>query len=161
MPGAEAKKASPPSSGPAADCPPGSATECKQPAVAKRASESRLKTKRNEAFFWSGIEASVASEMAAAKGGYTLESFMHAHGVESPDPSDPDALKKWEALSREFAENASGEVGVFMNPDRSKPNSVWNRIELPALENNPNVTKVTQTDVTTGKETVLFERKTT
>jgi hypothetical protein len=39
-----------------------------------------------------------------------------------------------------------------------RPGSTWERIELPALKNNPNVTKITVIDPETGSETVIFQR---
>ena len=43
----------------------------------------------------------------------------------------------WEITSRRFSEGASGRVNTFVNG--AHPNSIFNRIELPALQNNPNV----------------------
>ncbi len=120
---------------------------------------SRLATEPNKTFFWSGVSEGDAAAIAQSKGGYTLESFLRAKGIESPgDPfADPKIFAEWEALSKEFAQNASGEARVVLGAN-VRPNSVWNRIELPELKANTKVTKIIAIDPTTGAETTIFQR---
>jgi len=63
----------------------------------------------------------------------------------------------WEEASRKFAMGARGEIRAVVG-DTVKPNGVWQRVELPALKDNPNVTKIIEVDARTGRETVIFTR---
>jgi hypothetical protein len=49
-------------------------------------------------------------------------------------------LPVWEAVSRKLAESASGAVEAWVSG--ASDQSVWNRIELPALMNNPRITSI-------------------
>lgn len=116
-----------------------------------------LGTAPDEAFFWSGSTDRVggaerAAELAREGGGKTLEDILRERGI--PEPT---TMEGWIELSRELAEGASGEVRAVVGAN-SRPNSVWETVELPALLANPNVTKITVIDPKTGAETVLFER---
>lgn len=50
------------------------------------------------------------------------------------------AIRPWEVLSGRFAQGASGRVAVFV--ENASPSSIFNRIENPILEANPNVTEI-------------------
>jgi RHS repeat-associated protein len=65
--------------------------------------------------------------------------------VDSPSPlisslSERQKNELWDIVSGRFAAAASGEVNAFVVPRRS--DSTWDRIEKPALQNNPNVTAI-------------------
>jgi hypothetical protein len=116
-----------------------------------------LGAKPNESFFWSGSTDGIggverAAELARAGGGKTLEDLLRERGI--PEPTTMDG---WIELSRQFAQEASGEVRAVVG-ESTRPNSVWESVELPALMNNPNVTKITIIDPKTGAETVIYQR---
>ncbi|GAA3586146.1 hypothetical protein GCM10022419_080350 [Nonomuraea rosea] len=141
-------------------------------------------TAKGAAFFWSGrtkLESGeflnagpkAAADIAETKGGTTLESLMDSRGIPQanwdpnkmewdPDETAWDLLKAhvddaWKQVSLTYARNASGEVRVVLG-ESLRPGNVWESTEFPALKRNPNVTKITQIDLVTGRETVIFER---
>lgn len=123
-----------------------------------------LKTKPNEAFFWSGKTngtggQDVALNIARAKGGITLEGLIAKNKITMPewDINNPKAIKAWEDVSATYAEQVSGEVRAVIG-ENLRPGNVWENVELPRLKNNPKVTKITTIDPVTGVETVIFER---
>jgi hypothetical protein len=75
-------------------------------------------------------------------GGKTFDD-MHLYDSGSP-VSQAQADKVWERLSERYAENAQGDVTAWSHNPR--PGSIWNTVERPALERNPNVTKITVVD---------------
>lgn len=118
-------------------------------------------TATDQAFFWSGRTEGVggpgiASELAAGKGGTTLEGLVAQRGINLPtyDPANPASVAAWEQASQSYAEQASGTVYAVVG-QTLRSDSVWSRIELPALESNPNVTKIVTIDPVTHIETVL------
>ena len=74
------------------------------------------------------------------------------------NPNDPNSIRAWENLSREYAKNASGTVRAVVGKS-TRPGSVWEIIELPELIKNPKVNKIIKIDPVTGKTTVIFVRK--
>ncbi|MFZ0040657.1 MAG: hypothetical protein WAK93_05075, partial [Solirubrobacteraceae bacterium] len=119
-------------------------------------------TATDQAFFWSGRTegvggADIASELASGKGGTTLESLVAQRGIRLPeyDPSDPASVAAWESASRQYAEQASGTVYAVVGKSL-RPGSVWEEVELPALEDNPNVTRIVRIDPKTHAETVIY-----
>jgi hypothetical protein len=56
------------------------------------------------------------------------------------------ALEVWKRLSQRYAENARGDVTAWAH--EARPNSIWNTVERPALESNPDVGKITVVDPT-------------
>src|SRR5690348_9470346 len=58
--------------------------------------------------------------------------------------SQAHADKVWSRLSERYAENASGDVTAWSHNPR--PGSIWNTIERPALERNPDVRKIMVVD---------------
>lgn len=116
-----------------------------------------LSTPPDEAFFFSGTTdgiggAARAAEIAHSRGGKTLEDVLRERGI--PVPTTPEGFIE---LSRQFAEQASGEVRVVLG-DTRRPDSIFDNVELPALRSNPNVTRITVIDPATGQESVLFVR---
>jgi hypothetical protein len=123
-----------------------------------------LQTEPGTAFFWSGRTRGSggkerAAEVATGKGGETLEMLIEKRGIKMPDWDDtnPESVKAWSDISREFAAGASGEVRAVLG-ENVRANSIWLREELPALKRNLNVTKITAIDPKTLVETVVFAR---
>ncbi len=120
---------------------------------------SQFKTKPNEATFWSGLGSGgpeKAKAFTRSSGGKTLEQLMEERGIELPvfDRNNPASLSAWDEASRMFAQGASGDVKAVLG--NVNPQSVWNRIELPALKANPNITSITGVDPVTGLAKVLW-----
>jgi RHS repeat-associated protein len=94
--------------------------------------------------FWSG-EGAMEAAMAWAKanGGVTLEMTEAGQAAANATAglSREAATPIWEAVSREFAAGASGEVHVFQGPV-VRINSIWATVEYPTLSSNPNVTNI-------------------
>ena len=126
---------------------------------------SQLKTDKDTAYFWSGNSngkggKDFAMEYANKNGGITLEGLMDRKGIKMPiwDISNPNAIKAWDDASAEYAKQASGEVRAIIGTS-IRPNSTWERIELPALKSNNKVTKIIIIDPETLIETVIFIRR--
>ena len=123
-----------------------------------------LETAADGAIFWSGtidgesVQA-IAQGLAELRGGTTLESLLASERIPMPTFGQRDAASvwTWEEASRKFAMGARGEIRAVVG-DTVKPNGVWQRVELPALKDNPNVTKIIEVDARTGRETVIFTR---
>lgn len=141
-----------------------------------------FKTDENEAYFWHGQTDGVggqdnAMQIASENGGKTLEMCMLEHrdeleqaGVIFDERDDgiyikygeteDETNKFWEDCSRSFAEQASGDVHVIEGSD-PRPNgqseqdypNVYNRVEHPTLEDNPNVNQIQGIDPKTREET--------
>ena len=97
-----------------------------------------------ERVFWSGPgNQDAAREFAERTGRTTLEMTPEGKAIEQLTKDMPweEAKPIWEKASRDFACGASGCVHAFV--DGARPEGVWNRIELPALRENPNVTGIT------------------
>jgi hypothetical protein len=126
--------------------------------------KSKLKTKANEAFFWSGRTKGVggqdiAMEIAESRGGITLEGLINKNKIEMPtwSPDDLDVVKAWEDVSDAYANQVSGEVMAVVGKELRAGN-IWENIELPRLKSKINVTKITIIDPVTKVETIIFER---
>jgi len=120
----------------------------------------KLKTLPNEAFFWSGKTdniggEAIALEVAISKKGITLEGLLKRNNVEMPKWED--SPKVWEAVSREYAKQVSGEVKAVIGK-KLRDGNVWENYELPALKENPNVNKIITIDPKTGREKIIFKR---
>ena len=85
--------------------------------------------------------------------------LLDKRGVAMPpwDASNPDTVKKWQDVSENYARGCSGTVHAVVGKDL-RPDNVWENKELPALKNNPAVTKIVQIDPQTRAETVIFQR---
>jgi len=125
----------------------------------------KLVTKVDEAFFWSGRTQGVGGDEAAKKiaesyGGTTLEKIIKDKGINIPefDQNNPISVKAWEDASREYAQSASGTVRAVVGESLRTGNK-WQTIELPALMQNPKVTKLITIDPITKVEKVIFTKK--
>jgi hypothetical protein len=121
-------------------------------------------TATDQAFFWSGRTAgvsvqTVARELAEGRGGTTLEALMDQRGIRLPewDPNDPASIEAWTNASRSYAQGASGTVYAVLGSS-TRAGSVWETVELPALEGNTAVTRIVGIDPATHAETVIFQR---
>ncbi|WP_158961582.1 hypothetical protein [Myroides fluvii] len=120
----------------------------------------KLKTALNEAFFWSGKTDGIGGELVAlniskSKKGITLEGLIKRNSIDMPKWEDKPKI--WEATSREYANQVSGEVRAVIG-DKLRKGNVWENYELPALKQNPNVTKIITIDPKTRKEKIIFKR---
>lgn len=73
------------------------------------------------------------------------------------DASNPTVVKAWQQISAQYASGASGTVRAVIGANL-RPGNVWETAELPALMNNPNVTKIITIDPATGASKVIFLR---
>jgi len=96
--------------------------------------------------FWSGGEAAktAATEWASANGGATIGMTEAGQSVEAATQGMEwsEARPLWEAASRDFASNASGEVKVFQSASGVNITSIWAQTEYPTLLANPNVSAI-------------------
>jgi hypothetical protein len=74
--------------------------------------------------------------------GRTWMKLVDAPGVLISSLSDEQKNAPWDIVSGRFAGAASGEVNAFVEGRRGDGLSTWDRIELPALKNNPYVTNI-------------------
>lgn len=121
-------------------------------------------TQPNTAFFWSGKTdgvggEEVAREIATDYGGTTLEGLIESRNIHMPawDPTNPEVVSAWKAISAEYAAGASGTVRAVIG-ENLRPDNVWETAELPALMNNQNVDKIIVIDPVTRVESVIFSR---
>ncbi len=133
-------------------------------ALQKVAAVNVFQTEVNQAVFWSGKTngvggVDVACKIASTCGGTTLEQLTAIRGIQLPtwDASNPVVVQAWENASRIYAESASGSVKAVIGQNL-RPNSVWEKVELPALKANPFVTDITIIDPATGLKTTIFKR---
>jgi hypothetical protein len=111
--------------------------------------------------FYSGRSGDVSMREFAEKGsdGVTATTLEQTPGgryfddknlfAEEGSPiSNGQACAIWGRLSERYAQSASGEVTAFNHSPR--PGSIWLTRELPALRNNPKVTKITVVDPVTN-----------
>ena len=100
-----------------------------------------------------------AASIARKNGGVTLETTLESQGIKMPkyDLSDRSSINAWESASATYARQASGEVRAIVGSNVNTQ-GVWNRIELPILKTNPNVTKIILIDPATQIETIIFTR---
>lgn len=124
----------------------------------------KLKTEPNTAYFWSGKTDGIGGEEVAARiakerGGVTLGMVIEDQKIILPDwdYKEPLSVDVWGEMSAAFAEQVSGEVHAIIGAELN-PNNIWEKIELPTLKKNPNVTKITKIDPKTGEEQIIFER---
>ena len=113
-----------------------------------------VSTPENDAVFYSGKGAREDAEIFAQEHGkMTLESTpggkwlddlkLFEDGVSGIEVND--AYNIWKRTSERYAEEASGtSIGILNNPN---PESIFNKIEFPALQLNSKVTNV----ITGGK----------
>ena len=130
---------------------------------------SALKSKKNEAVFFSGCSLrdddgrikkkspSVAREYAENNGGVTMDILLENEDFPEWDFGDEDSFSRWEDASRAYAEQASGDVRVIARPPIRK-GSIFEAVEFPTLKKNKNVTSVTMINPETGEKTVIFRR---
>ena len=100
----------------------------------------------NKAAFWAGGKNfDQATKWAADNGGTTLEGTPGGKWLDDNLPLGKtnllpfdDQVAIWDRLSERYAEQASGVANAFV--DAGRWNGTFYRIEVPALEANPNVT---------------------
>ncbi len=129
-----------------------------------RVGQSRVATGPNEAVFWPGRTNGVAARpvverIARTRGGKTLGKVLEERGIVMPEYNANiiSTVEAWRRLSREFAENASGEVRSVIGQDL-QPINFWQNVELRALIENLNVSRIIRIDPATFIETILFSR---
>lgn len=85
--------------------------------------------------------------------------FIESRGINMPvwDAANPASLRAWQDVSRVYASSASGEVRAVVGSNL-RPGNIWQSVELPALQRNPNVSGVIQVNPKTGAESVLWGR---
>ncbi len=118
--------------------------------VIKQVQSLGVQTERDELLLWSGLgrgrEGIIRSQTYAVQnGGRTLEMTpggqwldkMDLYGANSPF-TQTEADHIWGSVSRSLVEQASGQVRALQGAVR--PSSVFRNIELPALQNNTNIT---------------------
>ena len=84
-----------------------------------------------------------------------MESLLAENGVMMSEWIDDKTM--WEVASVTYAKQVSGEVRAVIGKN-VRPTSIWLTKELPALQVNLNVTKITIIDPETLVETVIFTR---
>jgi len=99
------------------------------------------KPPKDKAVFWSGaaareIAGKKGSPLGYCEGGKWGEEALSDLGLEWND-----AKAAWESLSRRYAQQASGKVQVYL-PTKTKPDSIFNRVEYPELIKNKNVSSI-------------------
>lgn len=73
------------------------------------------------------------------------------------DFNTPSSITAWEEASNVYAEQVSGKIRAVVGNELRSGN-IWENIELPKLQANPNVTQITTIDPKTGIETIVFKR---
>ena len=128
---------------------------------------SRVSTKPDTAHFWSGRSkdangkyqggAIKAEEIARSEGGKTLEMLIEERKIVMPnwDPTNHSSIKAWQDISAEYAAGASGEIRAVVGNELRRGN-IWETRELPALINNPNVTRIIKVDPATGVSVQIY-----
>jgi hypothetical protein len=116
-------------------------------------------TATDSAVFWSGLGEDgdgIAASYAAENGGTTLEQTEGASELPEYSPDDAASVAAWRAASESFARGASGNVRVLLGD--SRPDSIWNTVELPTLQANPAVSSISAIDPVSGSSTLLWSR---
>jgi RHS repeat-associated protein len=123
-----------------------------------------LKTKPDEAFFWSGRTNGIGGEanarvIAESQNGVTLEKLLDERGIKMPawDDSNPVTSNVWRDISSSYADQVSGKVRGVIG-ESLRPGAVWTDDELPKLLLNKNVTEIKTIDPATRVENVIFRR---
>ena len=73
------------------------------------------------------------------------------------DQNNQASIKAWEDISSEYGTCASGTVTGVIGKNL-RPGNIWENRELPALKNNPNITKIVIIDPKTKISTAIFQR---
>lgn len=121
-----------------------------------------LMTNSGAAYFWSGLGrggATTAAGSARAGGGTTLEMLLKARGIKMPawDATNPASVAAWRDASAQFARGASGDVRVVLG-DSLRPGNLWQTVEMPALQANPNVSRIIRVNPSSGAESIIWSR---
>lgn len=128
------------------------------------------KTDPGKAYYWSGRDAHgvgvgpdgsrIAERLAAEANATTLKMLLERRGmapVPGWDAAFPDTIRFWDEAARAYAENAAGTVTAIVGCD-VRPDNIWQRVEIPRLRSNPNVTRIVQIDPDSRVSTVIYER---
>jgi hypothetical protein len=110
-------------------------------AAPDRPVKEKLRTKCDEAWFWSGrvdgeSVQGMADDLARQAGGVTLGQKLARERI--PEPGD---LQGWDLYSRYFAEGARCEVRA-VHGSSLRPDNIWEKTEFPALQRNRQITYV-------------------
>lgn len=129
-----------------------------------------LKPKENEAVFYSGCADrnergeivrgpdDVAKDYAEKNAGATANMLLSDADVPEWDSTDDDETRQiWTEVSRVMAQNARGNVRVYVKQPLRKGN-IFEAVELPTLKKNPRVTRIVTVDMNTGEEKEIFRR---
>lgn len=122
----------------------------------------QLETPRDSAYFYSGLGAGsdkLAADIAAERGGTTLERQLSEGGIAMPeyDRNDKGAADAWRQASQEYAARASGDVRVITG-SRMTSDGIFASVEYPTLKENERVSRILSVDPKTHEETVVFDR---
>jgi len=129
------------------------------PSSAHVAATADVSTDANQAIFWSGLRMEEANGIARSMGGETLESLIDSRGIAMPgfERGNAPIEEAWGMISARYAAQASGRVRVILGPG-ANPNTVWNLLERPTLEENPAVSQIDAYDVGSGSWSTVFQR---
>jgi RHS repeat-associated protein len=86
------------------------------------------------------METAASSDFTSLENTYLGKLVLNDPIMQPGAASWEQQLPVWEAVSRKLAESASGAVEAWVSG--ASDQSVWNRIELPALMNNPRITSI-------------------
>ncbi|KAF8966086.1 hypothetical protein BDZ97DRAFT_717331 [Flammula alnicola] len=123
-----------------------------------------FRPKSGEAVFWSGTRpgkkgpVSVhddAQKFANQHGKSTINHGLAQKGIKIPsEKENPHSRRLWNVASKVWAQRASGDTHVILG-GTVRPASVYNTIEKPVLLKNKKVTRLTEHNMQTGKNTVI------
>jgi len=122
-----------------------------------------VKNSSKPGVFWSGTQKTASVKTAAEQhakkvGGSTLGQDLKAVGMKAPSGRSAATNKWWDTASQIKAQHSKGPAHAVLG-DTVRKDSVWNRIEKPALMKNEKVPSVSQIHPSTGKEVKKLKPK--
>ena len=126
--------------------------------------KSSVKPEKDKAVFWSGTKQDAsgktvsvnkdAQTFAKSNGKETLNMALQKNNIKIPtQQQNPQSNRVWDMASKTFATRASGKTDAVLGGAVRK-DSVWNRVEKPALMKNDKVTQVTEHNKQSGSSKV-------